>query len=147
MDSEELLEELKEGRDFTMGGSRYILIEFQPGASASHMCRRLRQPKMTGYPPAIANMKRYLIQLGKFTQMNFFSLQENPLHKNIRWCWKMVLDGNVYLLRSDMYHINQRKLDIKKAFSWLSPNCTRSRLYWIVWKIWLISLRKRRMGR
>lgn len=59
----------------------------------------------------------------------------------------MVLDGNVYLLRSDMYHINQRKLDIKKAFSWLSPNCTRSRLYWIVWKIWLISLRKRRMGR
>ena len=102
MDSEELLEDLKEGRAFTMGGSTYIPIEFQPGAS--------------------------------FTQMNFSSLQGNPLHKNTRWCRRQVLDGNVHLLGTDMHHINHRTPDIKKAVSWLSRNCTRSRLYWMVWK-------------
>mgnify|MGYP000332094231 CR=1 FL=1 len=44
------------------------------------------------------------------------------------------LDGNVHLLGTDMHHINQRTPDIKKAVSWLSRNCTRSRLYWMVWK-------------
>ena len=145
MDSEELLEDLKEGRAFTMAGSRYILIEFQPVVSFSHMCQRLRQLQMAGYLPVIAHMERYeclkrgervrdLIQAGNFTQMNFSSLQGNPLHKNTRWCRRQVLDGNVHLLGTDMHHINQRTPDIKKAVSWLSRNCTRSRLYWMVWK-------------
>ena len=128
-----------------MAGSRYILIEFQPVVSFSHMCQRLRQLQMAGYLPVIAHMERYeclkrgervrdLIQAGNFTQMNFSSLQGNPLHKNTRWCRRQVLDGNVHLLGTDMHHINQRTPDIKKAVSWLSRNCTRSRLYWMVWK-------------
>ncbi len=145
MDSEDLLEDLKEGRALTLGGSRYILIEFYPAVSFSHMHQRLRQLQTAGYLPVIAHLERYqcirkgervreLIQAGNFTQMNYSSLQGNPLQKNTRWCRRQVLDGNVHLLGTDMHHIKYRKPDIKKAVSWLSRNCTRSRLYWMVRK-------------
>lgn len=140
MDSEDLIEDLKTGRALTMGGSRYVLIEFHTNASFSHIYQRLRQLEAAGYLPVVAHVERYgclraegrvreLIETGSCIQMNYSSLEGSVFNKEVRWCRRQVMEGNVHLLGTDMHHAERRSPDIEKALGWLKGHCPRGRLH------------------
>lgn len=142
MDSEELIEDLKEKRALTMGESRYVLIEFLPETPFSHIYQRLRQLQTAGYLPIVAHVERYtclwekgrleeLIQSGNCLQMNYSSLRGSMFQKRVRWCRRQVAGGNIHLLGTDMHRMDWRSPEIREPIRWLYRHCSRDRLYWI----------------
>ena len=59
---------LREGRIPTLGASQYVLVEFSPTDSLSHIQDALQKVSGTGYLPVIAHMERYPA-IGKIDQV------------------------------------------------------------------------------
>lgn len=132
--SEDILEDLKEKRAFTMCGSTYVLIEFDPFIPYSRMFQSLRKIILARYIPILAHMERYpclrkkgrvkeLIDSGCMLQMNYSSITGYPFNKNVRWCRHQIKKEYVHMMGTDMHHINKRKPEIKKALIWINKHC------------------------
>lgn len=130
---EELPRRLKEGKALTMAGSRYVLVEFDPGASWQTMFRGLRKLMETGYTPILAHMERYvclrqenrvreLISCGCRMQMNYESLAGRWYQSEPRWCRRQILEGRIHLLGSDMHRVDFRPPKITPAYRWLEAH-------------------------
>lgn len=145
MDSEEVVEDLRQGKALTMAESRYVLIEFFPGVPYSHLCQRLRQLRLAGFIPIIAHAERYeclrekerleeITAAGNRIQMNYRSLSGSVLEKKVRWCRRQIQDGTVHLLGTDMHNTGERAPETGESLKWLEKHCPRKQLYRLVRK-------------
>lgn len=68
----ELAECLNQGKALTMAGSRYVLVEFDPGVSYEYLFRGIRSLLYAGYFPVLAHVERYgcLYREERFAELN-----------------------------------------------------------------------------
>lgn len=131
-----IVEALQSGRALSLGGTRYVLIEFSTTVSYKEIYQAVRQLTLAGYIPVLAHIERFtclrksgcieeLIQAGAYMQMNYSSLSgiNHPVDRI--WCRKAVKKGNIHLLGSDMHRLDYRPPEIKKAVDWLLKDCKR----------------------
>lgn len=127
---EELPDRLEAGDALTMAGSRYVLVEFDPGVSYQMLFRGLHRLIGAGYMPILAHMERYLclrqgkrveevLSLGCWMQMNYDSLTGHWYESEVRWCRRQVEEGHIHLLGTDMHRTDFRPPKIRPAWEWL----------------------------
>lgn len=125
-----IVDALTSGRALTMAGTRYILVEFNTSVSFGDLFQAVRRMTLARYLPVLAHIERYqclrkpgcvedLIRMGAYMQMNYSSLSGVHHLTDRRWCRKMVLDGKIHLLGTDMHRLDHRPPDITKAVEWL----------------------------
>lgn len=141
---EELPERIQNGFGYTMAGSRYVLVEFDPGVPYQKLFRGLRKLAGAGYVPVLAHMERYgclreeknlrdLLGCGCLLQMNYESLQGPWFREKVRWCRKQVLEGRIHLLGTDMHRMDFRPPRITEAFQWLDGHISAEGIERMTW--------------
>lgn len=154
---EGLAEALKSGQALTLAGSRYVLVEFDPGVSYRQLYQGVRKLIMARYVPVLAHMERYLClrDEGNFReltqcdcrmQMNYDSLAGPFWDPGVRWCRKKVEGGCIHLLATDMHRVDYRKPDLEKPMAWLQKHVGERRLRAMVWDNPLAIMKNERMG-
>jgi protein-tyrosine phosphatase len=134
---EELPDRLLQGKALTMAGSRYVLVEFDPGTSWQTLQRGIRQLGAAGYFPVLAHMERYvclrednrvdeLLSLGCKLQMNYDSLAGHWYQAEPRWCRRQIREGKIHLLGTDMHRIDFRPPNIEPALRWMEKNVSQA---------------------
>ncbi len=126
---EDTLKWLRQGRLLTMAGSDYVLVEFLPSASYAEIYRAARE--LAGnYVMILAHAERYqalrkpgraeeLIEAGVRIQLNLRSIGAAWYRDTARWCRKMLLNGNVHFLGTDMHNVSERPPKAKEAMRWM----------------------------
>ena len=134
--TEDIVEKLKEKKLLTLNGSSYVLIEFHPSTPYSMIINAVRELNMAQYTPIIAHFERYaslreqervekLIQLGALMQMNYRPIGGKWYVETTRWCRKMLKEGNVHFLGTDMHNTGTRKPEITEASHWMDKYLDR----------------------
>lgn len=125
-----LADALEHRKVLTLAGSRYVLVEFDPGCPFSYLHSGLRDLQNRGFFPILAHFERYacfkkrerLYQIkeqGVLLQMNFDTLLVKPtLLRPSPWR-QMVKDGLVDYLGSDCHGMDFRPLHVQEAYRWL----------------------------
>ena len=130
-----LTENLREGKAYTLAGSRYILVEFDEDVLYDEMLRGIRAMMGIGYIPVLAHMERYpclrkkglmeeISRNGCIFQMNYESLESRGLKykREVDWCRRQVRSGWIQLLGTDMHRQDERTPNIKEALCWLEQH-------------------------
>lgn len=134
--SDEIVDALASGRALTLGDTRYVLIEFSPAIVYQDIFQAVRRLSLLRYIPVLAHIERYqclrkkgymdeLIQMGAYMQMNFSSLADFKHPSNQLWCRKMVRDGKIHLLGTDMHRLDYRPPDTRAAVRWVEHKVGR----------------------
>lgn len=145
---DELISRLNSGEAFTLAGSRYVLIEFMTDTPLSDIYRQLRRLTESGYRPVVAHVERYdaimsgsydetaerieeIIEHGSFVQMGYDSIDDpdktgfsgiigssvfNPIVRKSR---RLIKEGYVHLLATDMHRLDFRPPRIDGALKWM----------------------------
>ena len=126
-----LLRELDAGHVMTMGGTSYVLVEFDPSVLYSTIQHAMRELMNGGYSPIVAHFERYsclngreerlkeLREHGAMLQMNFDRLldKEGFFRRNP---WRRLLrEGYVDFLGSDTHGMGFRPLHVRQAVAWI----------------------------
>lgn len=130
---EELPERLMAGKAYTLAGSRYVLVEFDPMVPYESLFRGIRALSFAGYRPVLAHMERYgclrreehlqeIEDIRCVFQMNYQSLEGSWLNPDVRWCRRQVQKGRIRLLATDMHRTDYRPPEISGAVRWLEKN-------------------------
>ena len=138
-----LVEELDQGNALTMCGTRYVLVEFDPGCTYSFLFTGIQSLRQNGYIPIIAHFERYEclydeehleeIRRGQFLlQMNYDVLLRKKLIFGNSYWQKLLLEGYVDFLGSDTHGTHFRPLQVEKCTKWLEKKCDPSLLRRIV---------------
>lgn len=133
---EELPLFLEQGKALTLSGSRYVLVEFRPGASYLRLFRAVRCLVQACFLPVIAHAERYecLIEKGKteelarcgaYLQVNAASLKGGILDRRAAWCRREILGGNIHFLATDMHGALKRPPETEGAAAWLKKQNKR----------------------
>lgn len=154
---EGLVEALKSGQALTLAGSRYVLVEFDPGVAYTLLYQGIRKLIMARYVPVVAHVERYaclrdesnfkeLAQCDCRLQMNYDSLRGAFWDSGVRWCRKKVEEGAIHLLATDMHRVDYRKPDLEKPMDWLKKHVGERQLRAMVWDNPLAITKNERMG-
>ena len=119
----------------TMAGSKYVLIEFNPGDPYSYIRAGVQEVLMTGYWPIVAHVERYeaivsheerieeLIEMGAFIQVNAKSVTKKPglfqKNKVVKWIER----GNVHFVASDAHNLDDRPQHLDEAARLVEQKC------------------------
>lgn len=134
LDSPGMVEALNKGRALTLGGTRYILVEFLPRDSYSKIYASLRNYIINGYIPVVAHMERYealykkysnireLMQLGIYFQMNTDSLTGGIFQRDAVYHRRLLEEGYIHFLGSDCHRKDRRPPLMKGALRHLRRN-------------------------
>lgn len=128
--TEETAERLKRGELLTMAGSRYVLLEFYPGALYLSICRAVEELVQKGYFPILAHIERYealaaedriegLRKKGAYMQMNFRSASGSIFDKRAQRCRKLLKEEKIDFLGTDMHNTGSRSPRIQETVRWL----------------------------
>ncbi len=121
-----ILEDLHSGRALTMGGSRYVLVEFDYETSFKHIFNGMQELVRAGYRPILAHIERYycliknykdivsLRELGVSLQLNAASVIPK-LSNEASFCRKLIREGYIQFLGSDAHRPDWRPPVMKKA--------------------------------
>lgn len=131
--TEDVVEKLDEKKLLTLNGSSYVLTEFHPSMPYSMIINGVRELTMAQYTPIIAHFERYsalrekgrveeLIQAGALMQMNYKPIGGKWYEETTRWCRKMLKEGNVHFLGSDMHNMRTRKPELMEASHWMEKH-------------------------
>lgn len=138
---EGLVENLREGKGLTLAGSRYVLVEFDPGVPYPDLFQAVRKMTMARYIPVIAHMERYaclredenlpgLLQCDCRLQMNYSSLEGKGIwDREALWCRRQVMEGRIWCLGTDMHRMDYRKPDMEGSLRWLVGHVNGSTLH------------------
>lgn len=140
-----VVEHLKSGKLCTLADSLYTLLEFAPQVSWRELYQGVRKVVQAGYWPVIAHAERYtclrndenlyeLLEAGAYIQINARSLCGKPWDGRVRWSRKMILNGNVHFLGTDMHRIDYRSPEISKERAWLERHVDAELLQQILWE-------------
>lgn len=127
---QELPEQLRQGIAYSMAGTSYVLVEFVPGVQYSVMFQGIRKLTGAGYIPILAHVERYaclvgeeriqeLTSCGCVIQMNYDSLRGYWYQAETRRCRKLVEEGRIHLLGTDMHRMDFRPPRTQEAVRWL----------------------------
>jgi len=133
MYTEATLDELFKGNILTMADSRYVLIEFYREIGYSGIFRAVQRLTQAGYRPIIAHAERYeplrnmerleeLRKQGAYIQMNFRAVGGPWYDSTTRWCRKMLKDGFVHFMGTDMHNMRTRKPESERASAWMEKH-------------------------
>ncbi|MCD7823881.1 MAG: protein tyrosine phosphatase [Oscillospiraceae bacterium] len=134
-----IVDALQTGRALTLAGTRYILVEFLPGDSYHTIYQALRNYMMHGYIPVVAHMERYgalakqygrmdeLRRMGVYFQMNTESLAGNIFQRKAAYHRRLVTDGYIQFLGSDMHRMDRRVPLMQKALGYVPQDFWESR--------------------
>ena len=126
------LEALERRRVVTLGGGRYLLIEFGPYQSLDMALRALRRVIDAGYVPVIAHAERYpflrggrgdlaeLRRLGVEVQVNSSSVTGASGRRTARAVRTLLRRGLAGLVASDAHNDSSRPADLAPAFAELA---------------------------
>lgn len=140
-----IIEKLSRGELLTMADSDCVLLEFLPSVPFSSLYKTVRELAMSPYRPILAHIERYqelrkkgnveeLIRIGALMQMNYRPVGGKWYGETTRWCRKMLLEGNVHFLGTDMHDTEQRYPKTKEAIQWMEKNLDEEYLDEICWK-------------
>ncbi|MBR2528479.1 MAG: protein tyrosine phosphatase [Blautia sp.] len=125
-----LVSHLDEGKALTLCGTRFVLVEFDPGVSYSYLKNGIQTLRQNGYVPIIAHFERYECLLDDnhlnelksqqyLLQMNYdLLLIRGGLLGDSRW-QKLLKKGYVDFLGSDCHGTHFRPLHVDKAVHWM----------------------------
>ncbi len=131
--SEDVPEKLERGELLTLGGSSYVLVEFHPAAAYSAIYRAVRELTAGRYTPVLAHIERYealretgrieeLLRAGARMQMNYRSVQGAWYRANTRWCRRMLKEGRIHFLSTDMHNTSYRSPDTEETCQWMEAH-------------------------
>ena len=135
--SEDIVEKLKSGKALTMAGSDYVLVEFLPSAPYSGIFRAIQSLILNQYMPILAHVERYgvlrekgrieeLRDMGAYMQVNYRSVGGKWYEEKTRWCRKMLKEGNIHFLGTDMHNTQNRSPDTLEADLWMDKHLEAS---------------------
>lgn len=141
--TEETAERLRRGELLTMAGSRYVLLEFYPGALYVSICRAVEELVQKGYIPILAHIERYevlavddriegLKKKGACMQMNFRSASGSIFNKKAQRCRKLLKEEKIDFLGTDMHNTSSRSPRVWETVQWLqrkTPERYQRRLF------------------
>ena len=124
-----LEERLKKGSAYTLSGSRYVLVEFEPGDSYTRIRDGLQAVQMAGYLTVLAHAERCnclaedvdyieeLVRMGIYIQVNAKSITgENGWQ--CKSCTKKLLKRElIHFIASDGHDTKKRPPTVDKAFA------------------------------
>ena len=127
---EELTERLGNGLAFRLGGSSYVLVEFDVDDGFDMLFRGLRSILSAGCRPVLAHVERYaclrdasrieeLRSMGVVIQMNYECLVGGFFDRDVSRCRRLILSGLADVLGSDMHRTDYRPPDTLPAQRWL----------------------------
>lgn len=128
---DEVVEKLKNNRICTLAGTRYVLLEFSPGAQYHLLCDAVRRCVENGFDPVLAHIERYqclwknekniegLIRMGAYMQINAENFEGGLFDPMKRYCLKLIKDGLVHFLGSDCHNTQDRGPNIGQAADYL----------------------------
>ena len=130
---ESSMELLHRGEAQTLADSRYVLMEFYPSESANVIRHAVRELVNMGYIPILAHAERYeeikqeeqfgeLIAAGALLQMNYGSLTGGLLDMRAAKCRKLLYNGLIHFLGTDMHDTGRRGPETGKACDWLEKH-------------------------
>lgn len=141
--SASIVESLKRGDIQTYNGGKYVLVEFFTGISYKEMRQAMRNILYARYIPVLAHMERFeclykqgerveeLRQMGVLLQMNVGSIVGGMFDGRVRQCRKLILNGDIQLLGTDMHHPKHRPPRMDEAMEWIDkkvPGDLRNKL-------------------
>ena len=133
--SYDIPEQLKAGKVLTINAGKYILTEFYPSESYKNIFEAIQTLVYAGYKPILAHMERLdclwkrtdrvdeLKALSVVFQMNTTSLIGSRFSFEVRQCRKLVRDGYIDILGTDMHGISHRPPVYRAAAEWIRENC------------------------
>ena len=133
--SYDVIEHLRSGRASSYNSSRYVLIEFFPSETYRHVYEAVQAVYRAGFSPVIAHIERVkclwkdwpkldeLKNCAAVLQMNTGSLTGSPLDGHVRYCRKLVQEGYIDILGSDMHGVDHRPPVYREAAEWIKQQC------------------------
>lgn len=133
MYTEDVPDLLSEGRLLTLADSRYVLLEFYPGAPRSLIVRAVRETAGRGFLPVLAHAERYsalsepekirdLTEQGACIQMNYRPAGGKWYESATRWCRKLLKSGSVHFMSTDMHNTGARRPETAEALRWMQSH-------------------------
>lgn len=142
---EDIIEKLSQGELLTMAGSDYVLLEFHPQVPYSIIYRVVREMTMNQYCPILAHVERYgelrekgkveeLIEAGAYIQVSYHSLCGKWYAEISRWCKRMLKEGNVHFMATDMHSPRTRRPMASEALVWMKKHLDQTYLNKILYE-------------
>jgi len=140
----DMLDSLKKGKVLTLAGSRYVLTEFSTEASGGVMQKAVQNLREAGYIPVIAHVERCrslrkpdmpekLQELGALFQMNAEVLELGMFSETGRWAKKMLQEGRIHFLASDMHNLKNRPPLSTEALKWAEKRLSQDYIRELLW--------------
>lgn len=141
----DLIDALKRGDALTLGGTRYILLEFMPDISYEDIRKGLSNCIYSGYIPIIAHAERYetliktpgmvaeLIRLGSCIQINMYNITGSIVDSRVKFCHKLLKNSWVHFLGTDAHGINERAPHAREAVNYITKKCGDRTVRQLLW--------------
>ncbi len=127
---------LQKGIYFPLNNSRYVLVEFSPGADLFTLKNGIRFITMAGYTPILAHVERYravypnkdiiknLKKMGAVIQVNSRHIAEKNMLGMYK-CKPLLRERLVDIVASDCHNTERRSPDMRECYRHLSDNYGR----------------------
>lgn len=127
-----LVWEIEDGRAYTLAGSRYVLIEFNPLDVYEYIRNSINEMLMGGYYPVLAHVERYrnictrkyavaeLIEMGCFMQVNADSIMGKFGFGTKQFARKLLKQHQVHFLATDAHDIKRRVPNLSDCAEYIS---------------------------
>ncbi len=131
--NEKSMEMIRNNQVISLADGQFILVEFEPTVAYNQLYRALREIAMTAYYPVLAHVERYeclrnmeyveeLRQLGVMLQMNYSSIARRSFDRNVRWCRRMLENGYIDVMGTDMHNAEDRGPRMTAALRWMNKH-------------------------
>lgn len=122
-----VVDDLRNGRAMTLGGTDYALVEFSPEAEYQKIYDGLREFINAGYRPVLAHAERYrclrndlkgmkaVIDMGVCIQINAGTFLGKLFGKQTSWAKRLLDERMVHFIASDCHNAGSRKPVMKTA--------------------------------
>ncbi len=115
-----LTDEIEDGQAYTLAGSRYVLIEFNPLDDYDYIRNAVNTVLMDGYYPVLAHAERYrnvctkkyavteLVEMGCFIQVNAGSIMGKFGFGTKQFAGKLLKQRQVHFVATDAHDTGKR---------------------------------------
>ncbi len=138
--SSEFLQALEKRLVLTLGGSRYVLVEFRSYLSFEMLVSAAERIATTGLVPVLAHVERYapflerpdrlaeLVRSGCIAQLNSTCLLRSAARSRRKIALSLLRQGLVHVIASDAHESHRRTPDLRSVFDFLSEKFPQDRI-------------------
>lgn len=129
--STEVVQDIRDGKCFTLGDTDFVLIEFRESAGKRYIIDRCHEVMNGGYCPIIAHAERCealrenmellqrLVGMGVYVQMNAGSIMGQAGLKSKWFCKKVMKRNLLHFVGSDAHNLKKQKPNLEKCARYL----------------------------